>query len=409
MNNIDLFTMALGLTSPWSVSKAEFLTNNSNEKELHLWISFESGFKFTCPDGSTSSAYDTLDKTWRHLNFFQHRCYIHCHVARVKYGNHKICMVEVPWAHPNSGFTLLFEAYTMLLIEEEMPVSSVSRTIKETSPRIWRVFRHWVNKAYKKENWASVKRIGVDETSSKRGHKYITQFVDLDRRKTLFVTKGKGAETFDEFKDVLEKRGGKVSNIKLVSMDMSIAFISGYLNCFPKAEVVFDKFHIVQHLNKAMDQVRRLEHYNNSLLKGERYTLLYRSLNLPKNKIEKLNNILVSYPLIGQPYGYKESFMDTFSIKDPEQAKGYISFWCDQVMETELTPFKKFVKLIKAHWFGITSYFDRGVSNGILEGLNSKIQLAKRRARGYTNIENFISMIYFITGKLKLDYPHDSL
>ena len=104
MDSKDIFTSALGLQSPWSVSRAEFQTNESGTKELHLWITFERGSIFTAPDGSQSTAYDTLDKTWRHLNFFQHHCYIHCNVPRIRYGKKQIAMVNVPWARPNSGF-----------------------------------------------------------------------------------------------------------------------------------------------------------------------------------------------------------------------------------------------------------------------------------------------------------------
>ena len=410
MNSVDIFTMALGLQSPWHVSKVEFLVGDDKNNELHLWLSYEAGFKFSTLDGKFSTAYDTIDKTWRHLNFFQHRCYLHASVPRVKSGEHQIHMVKVPWARENSGFTLLFEAYTMLLIEKEMPVSSVSCTIKETAPRIWRVFNHWIQKAFQSDDLSSIRKIGVDETSRKKGHKYITQFVDLDTRRTLFVTEGKDAKTFELFAQELQCKGGKVENIELVSMDMSVAFISGCLSTFTNAQIIFDKFHIVQYLYKALDEVRRIEHYNCNLLKGERYTLLHKSSKLSKEQIQKLDQILISYPTIGEAYGFRESFMDVFCIENPDDAKGYLTYWCDVVMDSGIQPFKKFVGIIKAHWYGITTYFDnKGISNGILEGINSKIQLAKRRARGYTNVDNFINMIYFIAGRLKVDYPHDSL
>lgn len=255
-----------------------------------------------------------------------------------------------------------------------------------------------------------VTKVGVDETSRKKGHKYITQFVDLDTRRTLFATEGKDSKTFELFAQELKCKGGKVENIELVSMDMSVAFISGCLSTFEKAQIIFDKFHIVQYLNKALDEVRRKEHYNCQLLKGERYTLLHKSSKLSKDQLQRLDKILISYPTIGEAYGFRESFMDVFSIEDPDDAKGYLTYWCDEVMHSGIQPFKKIVETIKAHWYGITTYFDnKGISNGILEGINSKIQLAKRRARGYTNVENFINMIYFIAGKLRTDYPHDSL
>lgn len=190
MNSIDIFTLALGLTDPWHVTKVEFVDGPESTKELHLWIDFTRGYKFTI-NSVVGTAYDTEDKTWRHLNFFQHRCYLHARVPRIKTGENSITMVDVPWARKESGFTLMFEAYAMLLIEREMPVCSVSKTIKETAPRIWRVFNYWVKKAVQKIDLSSVHRIGVDETSKTKGHNYITQFVDLDTRKTVFVTEGR--------------------------------------------------------------------------------------------------------------------------------------------------------------------------------------------------------------------------
>lgn len=199
MNSVEIFTIALGLQAPWQVVKAEFLVGDDKSNELHLWISYETGFQFPTLDGVLSTAYDTIEKTWRHLNFFQHRCYLHARVPRVKSGEHEIHMVSVPWARENSGFTLLFEAYAMLIIEKEMPVSCVSSALKETAPRIWRVFTHWVQKAFQKDDLSSVRQVGVDETSRKKGHNYVTQFVDLETRRTLFVTQGKAANTFTLF------------------------------------------------------------------------------------------------------------------------------------------------------------------------------------------------------------------
>lgn len=164
--------------------------------------------------GQPQKAYDTEEKTWRHLNFFQHESYLHCRVPRIMMSDGKYRTVHVPWARSESGFTLLFEAFAMKLIECEMPVSAAAKTVKETAPRIWRIFRHWVSKSRAAIDLSEVSRIGVDETSSRKGHKYITQFVDLDTRKLIFATAGRGQETFDEFVRELEARGGRPENIK---------------------------------------------------------------------------------------------------------------------------------------------------------------------------------------------------
>lgn len=410
MEAVEIFTMALCLTEPWHVTKADFVKCEDSSKELHIWIDFTKGFKFSTPDGKVT-AYDTVEKTWRHLNFFQHRCYIHARVPRIRINDHEVKYVDVPWARQNSGFTMLFEAYSMLLIEEEMPVNSVAKTIKETAPRIWRIFDYWVKKAVDKIDMRNVKHVGVDETSKRKGHDYITQFVDLDTRKTIYVTEGKDSKTFEDFKTELIKRNGSVENIKAISMDMSTSFISGALKHFPKAGIIFDKFHIFKALNEALDTVRKQEHFGTSLLKGHRFTLLRSKKNLSESKLSELETILMTYPTVGKAYGFRESFTDIFTDNDPHlDAEGKLNAWCKLVIESSIKPMVDFANMIKAHMYGIKTLFkNRNINNGILEGLNSLIQLAKRRARGYTNVENFKNMIYFVTGKLELDYPHNSL
>ena len=407
MNSKEIFRIALGLSNPWYVERVEFI-DSTDSKELHLYLNFERGYQFPTSTGS-SSAYDTVDRTWQHLNFFQHRCYLHARIPRVKTGEGSIHQVSVPWARENSGFTLLFEAYAMLLIESEMPVSKVSECTKVTAPRIWRVFNYWIQRALSKDTLDEVTQIGMDETSRKKGHNYITLFVDLEQRRTIHICEGRDADTIEDFTKSLEAKGGDKQKTEIVSMDMSPAFISGAMEHLPDAQLVFDKFHLVQSLNKALDEVRIAERKGNDLLKGHKYTILKKYGNLSLEKKNALDYVLMMYPKLGEAYRLRELFVDVFNIPDPEEAKGYLWFWCDMAMEAKIEPYKKFVAMIKSHWSGITAYFDKRVTNGVLEGINSKIQLAKRRARGYRKVDNFINMIYFLTAKLKFDYPLYSL
>jgi transposase len=190
-----------------------------------------------------------------------------------------------------------------------------------------------------------------------------------------------------------------------VLKELTAGFISGAMEKLPDAQVVFDKFHLIQSLNQALDEVRRLERKGNELLKGHRYTVLKKYDNLSREKKEALEQISLMYPTLGEACRLREHFTDVYSIADGQEAKGYLCFWCDMVMESKITPFKKFVAMIKSHWSGIAAYFDKRVTNGVLEGINNKIQPAKRRAGGYRNIDNFINMVYFLTAKLKFDYP----
>ncbi len=147
MNNGTLFSLALGLQSPWEVKEIKFVHAESKRKELHLQIGFAVGARFADEAGNLCGVYDTVELTWQHLNFFEHTCYLHCAVLRIKTSAGKVINVAVPWARANSGFTLLFEALVLAMIEREMPVNRVAELMQVNPQCIWTIFNHWVGKA----------------------------------------------------------------------------------------------------------------------------------------------------------------------------------------------------------------------------------------------------------------------
>ena len=400
MNSTQIFEMALGLEKPWYITKIEMAKSESGgHGQLDIYLDFEKGFKF--PGGIT---HDTVERTWQHLNFFQHTCFLHARVPRVQ-DSGSTRMVNVSWARPGSGFTLLFEAFSMLLIESEMPVSKAADIMDVYPQRLWNVFSYWVGKAHQNDCLSETTVLGIDETSSKKGHSYVTVAVDMDERRVIYAVPGKGADTIDAIAEHLESKGCKREKIKQTCIDMSPAFISGILHNFKNASVTFDKFHVVKIINEAMDKVRKLERNEFAMLKGYKYTFLKNDNRLSDQAKEAKYNILTLLPNIANAYRLKELFAEFWTFKTKEEAGAYLSYWCDLVEESKIFPFIKAAKTLKAHWFGIVNYSETNLNNGILEGINAKIQLAKKRARGYRNINNFINMIYFIAGKLKFDYP----
>jgi transposase len=231
MDSIQIFTTVLGLESPWQIREIRLESILTNEQKLHIYLDFTRDYRFTSHTGEQISAYDTEEKQWQHLNFFQHKCYLHARVPRLKDAEGKEYQIEVPWARAGSGFTRLFEAYAM--------------------PPL--------------------------------------------------------------------------------------------------------------------------------------------------------------YPKLGEAYCLRQLFLDVFDVQDNEEAKGYLWFWRRQALEAGVQPFIKFVNMIKAHWSGIVAYFDKQFTNAILGRLNSKIQLAKKRARGHRNISNFMNMIYFLCAKLNFCYSYKTL
>ncbi len=408
MNSKQIFAVALGLQSPWEIKDIRIEETADNIIEFHIDIKFKRGSKFKLPDGSEGSAYDTIKRTWRHLNLFEHTTYLHCSVPRVKDKSGKVKQVEVPWARKDSGFTLLFESFAMALIEREMPVNKVAELLRVYPKRIWTIFNYWISIAYSEDEQQGVTNIGIDETSSKKGHNYVTIASDLDERRVLFATEGKNKETIKELREHLISKGVLPEEIENISIDMSPAFISGIMEEFPKSSIVFDKFHIVKLLNEAMDEVRKKERREHEILKNHKYTFLKKNGNLSPREKQQREELIELLPVIGKAYRLKELFNDLWEFEDKDEAAPFLSFWCDNVEESGIKPFKEFARMIKLHWSGIINYFDAKISNGVLEGINNKIQLAKRRARGYRNTTNFINMILFIAGKLKFNYPHYS-
>ncbi|MBF0551705.1 MAG: transposase [Deltaproteobacteria bacterium] len=193
MEDRQLFQLALGLLPPWTVADCSF---DIEEKRLDIHLDFPRGSTFLCPKcgGDGRKAHDTIAKTWRHLNFFEHVTYLHAQVPRTNCPVCGVLMVSVPWARPDSGFSLLFEAF-ILTLAKAMPVNSMAKIVGEHDTRLWRILNHYVEEARKGQDYSDVEQIGVDETSSKRGHNYVSIFVDMAKSKVLFATEGKGAET----------------------------------------------------------------------------------------------------------------------------------------------------------------------------------------------------------------------
>jgi transposase len=404
-NSTDIFQMALGLESPFKVKEVSLKIDNQSQKRLDIYIGFDKGSKFKDDTGVLCSVHDTLERTWRHLNFFEHECYLHCNVPRIVTSEGKVRQVSVSWARENSGFTLLFEAFSMHLIESEMPVNKVGATVKEYPNRIWTIFNYWIREAYSEAEHSSIKKVGIDETSSKKGHNYVSIGVNLEEHSVFFATEGKDATTIEKMKDYLEEKGCPKEQIEQVSIDLSPAFIEGTLNNFPNANITFDRFHIKKLLNEAMNDVRKSERKEHEELKGKKYLFLKNNTNLSKKQRQERGEFITLYPILGETYRLKELFDDFWNFTDKDEAAAFLSYWSDLVYDSGIQPLIKFANTVKAHWSGIINFIQTRITNGILESINAKVQLAKKRARGYRNIKNFINMIYFIASKLKFNYP----
>ena len=403
MDENQLFSLAIGLVPPWLVDHVTFTVE---EKRLDLHINFPAGSRFACPVcGEECPVHDTREHTWRHMDFFQHEAYLHARVPRVACPEHGVHQVPVPWAREGSQFTLLFEALIMALVRE-MPVLTVARMVGETDTLLWRVIKHYVSEARTTVDMADVHAVGVDETSSRRGHDYITLFVDLLEKRLLFATPGKDAQTFAQFTKDLQAHGGHAEAITEVSMDLSPAFQKGAAEYLPNAQVTFDRFHLMKLVNEAVDAVRKGEALSQPVLKKTRWLWLKNQGNLKAQQKEKLQALLKNQNLkTAQAYQFRLTFQEIFTIQNRHQGAILLKAWMENAKASGLPPMVKIAYTLMNHWDGVLRWFESQINNGILEGFNSLIQSAKAKARGYRTHKNFINMAYLILGKLDLRIP----
>jgi transposase len=399
----DLFSQALNLSEPWYVKDIDF---SQDQGRLDIYIDFPTGSVFKCPDcGNTGiKAYDTdRDRTWRHLDFFQHKAYIHCRVPRVKCSRCGVKTVAVPWARPGVGFTLLFEAFALVLVRD-MPVKAAARILREHDTRIWRVLHYYVQYARRKENFSEVSQIGTDETSWKKRHQYVSVFVDLKESRTIYVTPGRDHTTLKSFRNDFEEHGGSIKQVKDFCIDMSPAFKVGVEEYFPEAAITYDRFHVMKIMNQALDEVRRQEQAKNDHLRNSRFVWLKNPERLTEKQRNTLNDLTIMNLKTARAYRLRLTLRE-FWEQPAELAELFLKKWYFMATHSRLQPVIEAARTIKRHWVGIINYHKSRINNGILEGMNSLIQAARAKAKGYRSVENFITIIYLVTGKLKFDLP----
>lgn len=390
-----IFSIALNISNPWRIEKIEFNENC----ELHIYVGYIKGTKFDCKDcGKKCNIHDTKEKTWRHLNFFEHKTFIHCKVPRIKCDEHKVHLIDVPWANSNTGFTMLFEELVMKLAKK-MSILSISKLLEESNGRIWRIVKRYANKYVESLEFSKVKRIGLDETS-KKGHNYLTIFVDLDTSRIIYIADGKKGSTIEEFRDFFVERNGNPEDIEVVTCDMNMGFTTGIKKAFKNAKIIYDKFHVIKLINEALDTVRKEEIKEEPTLKKTKYLWLKNKVNLKNNQKENIEKMCKKNLKTAKGYRLKLAFQDIYNKKYTRDiAKLEIDEWINWALHSKLEPFKKVARTIAMKANGILNYFENRLTNAVLEGTNSMIQYIKTRARGYKNTENFKAMIYLMNSE----------
>ena len=398
MNNA-IFAAALGVEQPWFVKGTDF---DATKRTLTVVVDFMPGSRFPHADeAGLHPVYDTQTKRYRHLNFFQHECYLDVRIPRVKLPDGRVLLIDPPWAGKLSGFTLLFEALVLMLCQQ-MPFAAVARMTGESWHRVHAICTRYVNLALDEVDLSDTTALAIDETAYRRGHNYLTLAADADQRKVVFVTEGRGHDTIAQLAEHLVQHQATPEQVTSVSIDMSPAFIKGVTEHLPDARITFDKFHVIANASVAVDKTRRLEQKTDPALKGMRWKLLKNRDDLPTAQRAELDSLIAcaTTKRTARAWLYREHLREILERKQINVVSAMLTQWCTNVMRSKVEPMKDVARMIRRHFDGIIAWAQTRRTNGFMEALNGVFQAAKRKARGYARFSTMRTVIFLIAGKL---------
>lgn len=351
-----------------------------------------------------SHVVDALNpRRWNHVSLWGRKVVMVYKPARVRCSRcGKLVVEDIPWSMGKSNLTTPLIAYISIMAEL-LPWKQVADLFHIH----WNTVRNAVKQAVayglKHREIGKVLYFGVDEISRKKGHIYLTNVYDLKEKRLLWSGEGRGIDTMNRF---YEEVGRELKlSVTAICCDMWQPYIDTITEHFPDALIVFDKFHIISHLNKAVDEVRReeareLKKNKSEVLKGTRYLWLKNPWNLTDKQRVKLSELEKMNLKINRAYLLKESFHYLWYYRYAGWAKKYLKQWFWWATHSRLEPLRDFAWMVRRHEGGILNYFKIPISNGIVEGLNNKAKVVSHRAYGYRTAETYKLALYHCLGKL---------
>jgi transposase len=411
-----LFTAALGLQAPWEVKEVEL---DTVKRRIDFEVACDAK-RLACPAcGSTEQGiHDRVRRDWRHLDFFQFEAWLHADVPRVKCDAcGKVSQVAVPWAREGSGFTLLFEALALSLCRE-LPVAQAAHLLRVAAKRLWTRIGHYIQAARVRDDMSGVRQIGIDETSVKKGHEYLTVVHDLEAKRLLFACPGRDHATVAAFAQDLAAHGGNPQAVAHVCMDMSAAYAKGVGQALPQAAISFDRFHVVALANEAMDAVRREEMRarpaavrealggtDRKVLKGLMWGMRKNPVGWSPKQTEAMHWLQRSNLKSARAWRLKQALREVYAkalaANREDEARSALRSWLSWARRCRLEPFKRLAKTLAERFDGVVRGMLDGRSNAYVEAMNGLLQQTKTAARGFRTVENFIAIAYLRMSKLK--------
>jgi len=386
MREVDFFTRLLSLKKPWRVSR---VTLASKEKEIEVWLEHRPGAEFACSEcGLPLPIYDHAPaRRWRHLDHGDRITWLRARSPRVYCMEHGVRRAQVPWALPEARYTLAFERHAIdVLLETD--VLGGARLLKLSWHEAWHLMERAVERGQQRKKRRVIPYLGVDEKAVARRHQYVTLVCDLNRGTVEYLGENREKTSLDAYYASLSKK--QLAGIQGVAMDMWEPYILSTVAHVPggKEKIVFDRFHIMQHMNEAVDAVRKEENRllmedDFDILKGTKYLWLFAEENTPEKMAERFGWIRESNLKTARAWAIKESLRGLWSYQRKGWAELYWKQWYFWATHSRLKPVKKVARMIHNHLENVLTYFDHRITNAVSEGLNSKIQTIKKTPTGF--------------------------
>lgn len=400
------YSLLLGLIPPWLVTNVDL---RMGEKLVEIDVLWPVDHDVECPEcGRSCSIKDHREeRRWRHLDTMQFQTIIKSRVPRSECPDHGVKTINIPWAGPNSRFTLLFERLAIDVMIAAKSIKEAARLLGLSWDQVHHIQARAVERGLVRRELDEIKNVGIDEKSFLKGHKYASLMVDIDGERILDVVEGR---TLEAANSLWQKLPEEVrSGVDAVAMDMWDAFITSTKTHAPQADIVHDKFHISKYLNEAVDKVRRAEHKafmqeDDETLKGAKYLFLKNPANMSDSEKERFKRLRMDKLKAGRAWSIKEMFSEFWTYSYQASAEKFFQRWYWWATHSRLKPMADVAKLMKRHLPNILTYLRHLITNAMTEGFNSKIQSIKANARGYRNFANYRTAILFYCGKLQL-YP----
>lgn len=405
MQDKQLYEQILGISAPWRVERVDLQLGKG---EVHIYLMHDPQARWKCCEcGEPCNLYDHQEeRRWRHLDTCQYKTILHAAPPRSDCKQHGPRVVRLPWAEAGSRFTMFFERLAIDWLKAASQ-KAVSQLLALTWDEIHGIMDRAVKRGLARRKSEDLIYIGVDEKSSRKGHRYMTLVNDLLRGKVLFISDDRKQSSLDAFWETLTIQ--QRNRIAGVAVDMWDPYIASIRNHLPEAEskIVFDKFHIAAHLSDAVDKVRRVERkaqaqVGDRRLVGTKHDWLRNPENFSRSDWIKFKPLRESKLKTARAWALKEAGMALFSYSYRKAARRYFKWWYYWASHSRLAPMVAVAKMLKSRITNVLTYFSHRITNAMSESLNAKIQWVKYTARGFRNMDNFKTAIYFHCGGLDM-------